>query len=42
MALLPDDHEWTGFTYEQAELLNRLDFYGNNDWSSGRSAIAGS
>ena len=33
MALRPDDHEWTGFTYEQAELLNRLDFYGNNDWS---------
>ena len=33
MALRPDDHEWTGFTSEQAELLNRLDFYGNNDWS---------
>jgi len=33
MALRPDDHDWTGFTSEQAKLLNRLDFYGNNAWS---------
>lgn len=33
MALRPDDHEWTGFTSEQAKLLNRFDFYGNNGWS---------
>lgn len=33
MALRPDDHEWVGFSPEQAGLLNRLDFYGNNNWS---------
>jgi hypothetical protein len=35
MARKPPDTSWQeqGFTQNQAELLDRLDFYGNNGWS---------
>jgi hypothetical protein len=35
MARKPPDISWQeeGFTQNQAELLDRLDFYGNNGWS---------
>jgi hypothetical protein len=29
----PPDFSWQGFTQEQADLLDRLDFYGNNGWA---------
>jgi hypothetical protein len=28
----PPNFSWQGFTQKQAELLDRLDFYGNNGW----------
>lgn len=33
MTRKPPDHSWRGFTDEQAVLLDRLDFYGNNGWA---------
>jgi hypothetical protein len=33
MARKPQNFEWIGFTPEQVELLNFLDFVGNNAWS---------
>ena len=33
MARKPANLSWIGFTPEQAELLDRIDFYGNNAWS---------
>ena len=33
MTQKPPGHTWQGFTDEQAELLDRLDFYGNNSWA---------
>jgi hypothetical protein len=33
VGLKPPDFSWQGFTQEQAELLDRLDFYGNNGWA---------
>jgi len=33
MTKKPADHSWQGFTEEQGQLLDTLDFYGNNDWS---------
>ncbi|GAB2994241.1 hypothetical protein GCM10027184_55950 [Saccharothrix stipae] len=33
MTRKPPDHSWRGFTEEHANLLDRLDFYGNNDWA---------
>jgi hypothetical protein len=29
----PPNFSWQGFTPGQAELLDRLDFYGNNGWA---------
>jgi len=29
----PPDFSWQGFTQEQADLLDRLDVYGNNGWA---------
>jgi len=36
----PPDHHWQGFTQAQAELLDRLDFYGNNAWANNPQAQA--
>lgn len=33
MARKPKDHVWLDVTPEQAELLDKIDFYGNNGWS---------
>jgi hypothetical protein len=33
MAKKPADFEWLGFTDEQIEMLNFLDFIGNNGWA---------
>ncbi len=33
MARKPSNFEWIGFSPEQIDMLNRLDFYGNNAWS---------
>ena len=33
MTLKPSGFSWQGFTPEEAALLDRLDFYGNNGWS---------
>lgn len=32
MARKPANFEWVGYTGEQVELLNDIDFYGNNAW----------
>jgi hypothetical protein len=29
----PPNFSWQGFTQQQADLLDRLDFYGNNGWA---------
>jgi hypothetical protein len=38
----PPDFSWPGhgFTQKQAELLDRLDFYGNNGWARNPQAEA--
>ncbi|HEY6115951.1 MAG TPA: hypothetical protein VI172_08335 [Candidatus Dormibacteraeota bacterium] len=33
MANAPEGHAWDGFTPEQGELLESLDFIGNNGWA---------
>lgn len=33
MARKPDNFEWLGFTQEQRELLDFIDFLGNNGWA---------
>lgn len=32
MTRKPPGFSWQGFTQNQADLLDRLDFYGNNGW----------
>lgn len=32
MARKPSNFEWVGFTVQQRELLDSVDFYGNNGW----------
>lgn len=40
MARKPDNFEWIGFTKEQRDLLDDIDFYGNNGWDrNGQSEI---
>lgn len=33
MTRKPPNFQWLGFTDEQRDLLERLDFYGNNGWA---------
>jgi hypothetical protein len=33
MTRRPPNFSWQGFTPKQADLLDRLDFYGNNGWA---------
>jgi hypothetical protein len=33
MARRPPNVSWLGFSYEQARLLNYIDFIGNNGWA---------
>ncbi len=33
MSLKPRNVSWIGFTAEQGKLLDRMDFYGNNEWA---------
>lgn len=42
MTRKPPDFSWQrqGFTQKQAELLDRLDFYGNNGWARNPQAEA--
>jgi hypothetical protein len=34
----PPGFSWQGFTQAQADLLDRLDFYGNNGWGRNQQA----
>lgn len=40
MARKPPGFSWQGFSQEQAKLLDRLDFYGNNGWGRNPQAEA--